>query len=26
LSETDKTIDKEEYFKLLNAFNRDSRE
>ena len=26
LSEADKTIDKEEYFKLLNAFNRDSRE
>ncbi len=26
LSETDKIIDKEEYFKLLNAFNRDSRE
>ena len=26
LSETDKTIDKEEYFKLLNAFNRYSRE
>jgi len=26
LSETDKTIDKSEYFKLLNAFNRDSRE
>ncbi len=26
LSETDKTIDKKEYFKLLNAFNRDSRE
>jgi len=26
LSEADKTIDKKEYFKLLNAFNRDSRE
>jgi len=26
LSETDKIIDKEEYFKLLNAFNRNSRE
>ena len=26
LSETDKVIDKEEYFKLLNAFNRGSRE
>ena len=26
LSETDKTLDKIEYFKLLNAFNRDARE
>jgi len=26
LSESDKVIDKKEYFKLLNAFNRDSRE
>ncbi len=26
LSEVDKTLDKEEYFKLLNAFNRDNRE
>ncbi|MCK5624800.1 glutamate--tRNA ligase [Candidatus Pacearchaeota archaeon] len=26
LSESDKTIDKEEFFKLLNAFNRDTRE
>jgi len=26
LSETDKVIDKEEYLKLLNAFNRDNRE
>lgn len=26
LSESDKTLDKEEYFKLLNAFNRDNRE